>query len=369
MLLIYEKEAATNMIYSKWLCSLVSMAIVSVGDIRAGADEREAIWTTFQARQQAAETAEVVWNKQFTLAASSANRFRSLAAATQESGGDVVSPSHTDRFFLSGDRARYETWISSFGGEKDGEQVPSIDAYDGKRHQSLTRGTHGTIKDLDSFDGWLNVHLTALVLSLRPLRPEAFGPTPGKWAIDQRRSVVDGHECIVLVQRTSPRPDLSRIRRVMLDPERQYLPLRYEAETGGYLSLRVEMRYEQTHSPEWVPSSWTAAFYRGGDISEQSLNELKEVVLGLDLPDETFTVDYPPGAEVTRVGNSIPPGRLAPSTQHLVMSKSGSLVPRRQEVAQQTMSGWGKWPAILGAVGMALLGGALLLWRRRMTAG
>lgn len=326
----------------------------------AVAAEKDQIWQTFADRQAAAETASLSW-RQSTLASPSRNGL-SIEQASDSTKADS-SPvnkkqAHPVLLILAGDRVRYESSIRAFAGGRDGDLVPSVVAYDGKRNQSLTNEEFGGMKDMDAFDEWSNIALFGAVLNLRPLRPEFFGESPAKWTVEDSPSVIDGRRCVVLSHRR-PRGFVTHVH---LDPEKNYVPLRYASLRGDRPSARVDMHYERTEEPTWIPSSWTSTFYAGGRPSHVYRIEVQEVVLGLEVPDETFTIEYPPGAELTVVEGPI---HTPESEKRVVVAQTGELVPHRLAVAEATKdSGWGWWYLVLVALGVAVLGGALWLWRR-----
>ncbi|MGC1272099.1 MAG: hypothetical protein WBC44_00220 [Planctomycetaceae bacterium] len=321
---------------------------------QSDAADPTAIWEAFRHRQAAAETAKVVWSKQRMIPAARM-RARSQEVAPADIG-DLESPSHRSELILAGERVRYETSVSSFRGEDNGTLVPRISAYDGERIRSLTNGDFGGDEGVTAFDEWGNVHLIGPVFNLRPLHPEAFGPDPNAWLLEDRPAVVAGRPCLVIARRQQS----GILNRVYLDPARDYVPLRYESTVDGRLSVRADMRYERTEAPTWMPSSWTSTFYR----SSTSENELEEVTLGLKVPDETFMIAFPVGAEVVVADGKR--GSDDRVERRYVVAEKGELIPRREAVAEETSTATvsSRWPLILAAVGAAALGVALLLWRR-----
>ncbi len=339
----------------------------------ARGDERDAAWQAFQRRQEATATASVVWSERLTVPGAPVLQSR----PDGESDGaaeERVSEGHRSTLILSGDRVRYESMIASYASGDEGF-IPHVSAYDGTRQQYLATGAEvsGSIKEREVFDEWRNINLLGLFLALRPLREEFLGPTPEEWTVEGRPAIVDGRRCVVLAQRRGPLPQASspasRTKLIYLDPARDYVPLRYESMLGNTLSGRCDMRYERSEQPTWIPSSWASAFYRGGEPIDRSENEIESVSLGLEVSGDTFTIDFPEGAQVSFAGkrDEIPPGRLVAPVERLTV-RDGKMVPRRQALAEETAEGWRLWPLLIAA-GAAALGFAFLIWRRRTTGG
>lgn len=179
-----------------------------------------------------------------------------------------------------------------------------------------------------------------------------------RWRVEARPAVIDGTSCLVL--RSSPEPHY--LWRLYLDPARDYVPLRCVVESRGRTVTQVEMRYERTEPPLWFPSSWTSTYFYFGDTRsfERSENDLEAVTLGGPMPDETFTIDYPPGTDLTTEGI---PGLAT----RLIVAEDGEWVPLRRAAAEASADG-SRLPWLLAAAGAAVLGAALLLWRRAAAA-
>ncbi|MBA3313687.1 MAG: hypothetical protein H0T47_10425 [Planctomycetaceae bacterium] len=317
------------------------------------------IWEAFTARQEAADSAEVRWTTQKMQGAALIEQMKgnwSPEAASLQ--GDVPIPPAACRMVLWSALVRYESQEALLAQGKAQELRPSINAYDGRRLQTLqdsvVRGgqTTGFVKDAREFDEWRNIHLAGLMANLRPLR--IFGRTPAEWTLEARPEVIDGRSCVVIVQRETDK--LSR--RIYLDSERDFVPLRIQSEREDSVYARSDMRYERTEEPRWVPSSWTASFSQGGRLLTQTDNELTDVRLGLPVPKETFTVEYPKGALLTVVDGK--------GDRVMVVADDGEWVPYRQAAAEATANfGWPPWAMFLAGIGVAALAVALLQWRRQ----
>jgi hypothetical protein len=338
----------------------------------SGLDPRPAIWERLRSRQAAAETAEITWTERRLRVGAAALAEPKPPGPDDDPPEDFKFPDHTCRLVLSGDRVRYENLIpTSVATDGRGGITPlerrelalSIGAFDGTRQQSFTgptdgSGPNGRLVARERFDEWVNIHLLPQFLAVRPLRPEIYGPSPRGWQIENRAAVVDGVSCLVL--RSSEPP---YIRRLYLDPDRDYVPRRFVGELGGRPESQVDIRYDRADLPEGVPSSWTATYYFFGEMNsfERSENVLESVTLGEPIADETYTIDYPPGTDLTTQG-------LAGLSPRMIVAENGEWTPLRQAVANQTANGRSRWPLLLAATGAAALGVSLLLWRKRMAA-
>lgn len=348
------------------LLSISLFMLLSRGSGQAQTSPREpapllqTAWARFAERQAAADTADVTWQRESMRTGAAINSpagRRGPIRPGRPRPMDVVGPTTDSRLVLAGDRGRHEyEWAMNSGG---GATTRMTNVFDGKQQQIFNeKGTWGGVKEGKEFDEWGNVHLRALVLSLRPLREEAFGPSPDRWRVESRTAVVDGRSCLVLLDKAAA---AGRVGRVYLDPEREFVPLRWEREKGGRASSGVDMKYERTEPPVWVPSSWTATIYHYGDPTsfERSQNQLEEVALGHSVPDDTFTIRFPEGTDLTAVLPGLP--------DRLIVAEDGKWVPFRQAAAAQS-SGTIHWPWLIAATGTAALGVALLMWRRRAAA-
>lgn len=325
------------------------------------------VWKEFLSRQQAVETANVVWSMRFYLSVTARENMheRRPRFSTVVGQKPLDLPPTERRLLVSGTNAcRYENIGLLFTQEDDGLPYRSIICYgeDGtyqsfsERAGSVERHT-GRIDHRDAPPVWDALHIKPLILALRPLRPEAFGADPSTWDIRSEPAVVDGRACLVLRGYPPAFGSGGPVYELSLDRSRGYIPLRYVSRdrASGRIYSQVDMRYERTEEPTWMPSWWKVdTFFGDGTISEASENEKVQVTLGMTLPTDTFQINYPPGTLV-RDGRK--------GEQHFIIADDGRYVPRREAEARASSNG-ASWPWLIAAFGAAALGIGLLVWRR-----
>lgn len=336
----------------------------SAASSAAPATDSESIWKTLRARSDAAESVEVVWNRRMIRSGDQSAMNEAIEKALaggrplpdlRKSSGrpEVKGPSEDCKLVLAGGRARYEY--------SAGDEV-TTSAFDGKRQQSLYGADEhrgGGIRDLPDFDEWSNVHLFALFLGLRPLHAKILGDNPSEWKVQNQTESIGGRPCVVLTRSKLFSRDHRYVQRVYFDIASDFLPLRYDAESDGVPSSRVDILYSRTEDPRWVPSSWTATFFRDGKFWEKTENELRTVALGAPVSDDTFLVKYPDGMNVPVIDSS--------GKEKVMSVVSGELAPRRRVVAEETSGDVTWWPWAAGAASLLLAG--VLAWRLRAVRG
>ncbi len=341
------------------LCVIIALLLhlIFITSVAAAPAQTESIWPKFVERQGRSERADIIWIHRRLLTKNSSAIAELRSSGPVDLAMDRLFQEQQCRLVASGERLRVEDLtLASSGGQ--GHFLPTTVAFDGAMRRRLTdysrvnEDPSGGISDEWRALAWADVHLLALTFALRPLRPEAFGNQPSAWTIRPEVEMVEGVHCTVLERRLSKRTE-----RVCVDPNRSFVPLKL---VSG--SISVTMRYERNEEPEWIPSSWTATVYTGpnsGVLESQSENELVSAEIGKPINDELFQIQFPPKTRVLD-------GRGTGLPALFIADDAGNLIPQRREVAQRTADeGWGRWPLIFAAIGAAVLGGALLLRRRR----
>lgn len=117
--------------------------------------------------------------------------------------------------------------------------------------QSLTHaaGTvDGNLKDL--------FH-SPLQLVFRPLSPCGFGIVPKDCRIVAQASFANGVDC-VLVEESRGQDDQRLTRRFWVDPQRDFVVVRYIGQRGGVSKEQLDVQYERYEHQRWLPSRWSA---------------------------------------------------------------------------------------------------------------
>jgi hypothetical protein len=343
-----------------------AMLLGGIGRLPAAASDLTDAWRDFRRHQAAAETAKVEWDQTFWMSEQSVALFLSLQRADGASAPAKAAecPAYRCTLSLHGDRARFE----SAGCRPDGSREPCIDAFDGSRNRTFVDlkpgepSDFGTVKAMEVFDEWKMVHLIGLTLVLRPLRPELLGENPEKWTVESRAAPFRETSCL-LISATRHVETGESATFVYLDPKHEHRPLRHEGRLDGRITHRVDLFYDDDDddgNADWIPSSWESSGFMQGSLWEKSENAVKKAELGVAMPPETFTIDYPPGTQVAVAGEGMKP-------QDFVAGEDGRLIPRRQHLAAEAGSVWESW-WLDGLAALALCGAAVLWLRQRRSA-
>jgi hypothetical protein len=235
-------------------------------------DIPDALGQAWQRRQDAVATARFEW---------------------QSDRGDGSTP-FASSFLFDGRKCRYTT-------HHDGEYLSTFDGNRGMRWHAGRGGGGpvgtGAILSQPVFDDALNVHLKAITLCLRPLDPNFDGGAPlSDFEIVSRDDAVDGRSCMLLRQRA----DASKHNVVFLlyvDPERDFVVLRWATEVDGKLWAQLDIAYAQDAVIGWVPSGWNLFMPRGTN-PERYTCTVTDYALNEPLSDKLFVIDFPPGTYV-----------------------------------------------------------------------
>lgn len=130
-----------------------------------------------------------------------------------------------------------------------------------------------------------------LLLLYRPLDAALGDFRPPSLRVEDEMGTVAGRPCLILNDGED---------KVWVDPEREFIPLRYRMSQRGRLRQSIEIRYN--HSPEkgWTPSDWTNEVFTGLDILHESVVlRVSAAEVNTALADELFDPKIPTGSWVS----------------------------------------------------------------------
>lgn len=124
------------------------------------------------------------------------------------------------------------------------------------------------------------------------------GLDPAKLVMTDARGVVEGRPCVVLAY-----PEEHVERRLWVDVERDFLPLRLYTLSGGKTQISLEIAYREDARAGWAPSSWKlTALYPTGQtdwsetvtVSNFSINEpiADDLFQIPQFPEKTYVRDH-----------------------------------------------------------------------------
>lgn len=109
------------------------------------------------------------------------------------------------------------------------------------------------------------------------------------YAIDLKSSEVDGVPCVVLAS-------ASRGRKLWLDPQREFLPLRSTHEVNGVLRRQTDYSYVKDLDHGWVLAGWRIRKHEGQGRQEFSrIATVVDYEINPELGPAEFQIAFPPG--------------------------------------------------------------------------
>ncbi len=87
-----------------------------------------------------------------------------------------------------------------------------------------------------------------------------------------------------------------------IDPSQGYALVRYAwTDAEGRVSRQTDVNYQQDAEHGWVPSLWRIRGLDGdGNVTTTIIARVTQYKINPELPEETFTIDFPPGAIIDR---------------------------------------------------------------------
>ena len=204
----------------------------------------------------------------------------------------------------SGCQAKFETERDFWRANEDRfARGSTISAFDGSRHRSLAiegadsfpRGAVGGLSNDDGSAIVKNVWFLPLRLMYYPLH-EGFGVLdPDRLVLASDSDVVDGRDCLVVSQSDSK----GRVLKVWVDPNREYVPIKYSKVARGIARRHITIDYVKDSEANWVPSSWKVdELDLKGKIMESLAAEVVERQVNARFTVQDFQIEFPMGTYV-----------------------------------------------------------------------
>jgi hypothetical protein len=149
--------------------------------------------------------------------------------------------------------AKGTSWLDGFPAHRsayDGRDSRIWTKGDDKRSSSvLTQPTpYAFLRDY--------VHMLPVILAMQPLSP-VLDFSVKDCVILPDRKLVDGVSCIGLKDMRNA--IITRI--YWLDPDRDFIVLRYESQVGGKPSIIQDVNFSQDKAIGWIPDKWTMKYW------------------------------------------------------------------------------------------------------------
>ncbi len=234
---------------------------------------------------------------------------------TLHTRGSMTQPSHGDRTVPEQDTTIESTNELVWDGHRmsyrhEGETL----ALDGSKfvpwtHRSVTGGWTGsrTLYNGESLihpmgvvvppvalENREGIELIPLLLWARPLDARGCAIEIAKCRLLPRPQEVDGRSLVVLEQ---TRPTGTSVHRWFVDPERDFVVVRHEGDTGGKTKFRVDLDYGQDSDGAWIPSGWRTLWFDGrGELSTEHTATVTKCDVGIAVEADQFDLEFPRGA-------------------------------------------------------------------------
>ena len=185
-----------------------------------------------------------------------------------------------------------KTWSA-----KEKSYIPQavVDIFDGKvRKLFFKEGPVGFpnvhIQEGNASELVGDVRILPLMIIYRPLESDMGEFDSASLKLTNNTGIADGRECLILQSGEST---------VWVDAERVFLPTRYYRIRRGKLLQSIEIQYAADAANGWVPAGWTnALFDLSGQLSNSTTVAVTEHHINIQIPDDTFDLDYPSGTWV-----------------------------------------------------------------------
>src|SRR5262249_30656320 len=132
----------------------------------------------------------------------------------------------------------------------------------------------------NNFDRPRYPQMMPLLMVYRSLDSDIGVFDAGKLKLTQDKGLVDNRTCIIL------RHDEDI---VWVDPERDFIPMRYRVMERGITSRSLDIKYTADPQSGWVPTSWyDVRLGTKGEIEESVNMNITEYKIGDPIPDDRF---------------------------------------------------------------------------------
>lgn len=248
------------------------------------------IRTAWQVREDAVKTAEFEWTVLMRRQVDSlGDAGLPTAAASPE---ELANAEQIMSLRLDGEMLEFNSETVS---DDAGRLISTHRAvYDRELSLSLSnhRGSNstGVISAKPHEFGKRNAQIGPLLLVYRPLSETMSGISLRRCRIVSRSRPLGEADCVVIEQRDG---NYSRI--LWLDPDRGYLPLRYQTQIGGRDSISKEFEYTSDSDGGWVPSRWTLTYLtEHGELGQSATMAMVRHTINEPIAVERFQLTFPP---------------------------------------------------------------------------
>jgi hypothetical protein len=332
----------------------------------------------WRARQNATRTLRVRWTEQITYAKG--------AIPNPLNPKDPVPPQTTtveshNELALSGDKLRFATdgpqWNHEHGDFFPQKYLSTFDGQVSKSYYApgMSHGS-GFIKKEKRDENANSFYLLPLLITFRGVHASTGDFNPKDYVLTDKRGVVGGRTCVLFEEAPAVREQRRRNSRSdasaswWLDPERDFVVLRYVETEGPRPVLQFTCSYRPLPEGGWVPTGWsTVALAEDGSVRQASQCTVTHLVTNVRLDAGEFVIDFPPDTQVSdlrsgaeylvRPGGQprlITPAEAGATYDQLLQTESGmALRPPR--------SAWWRWLARANLAVLACLA-ASFAWRR-----
>jgi hypothetical protein len=150
-----------------------------------------------------------------------------------------------------------------------------------------------------------NLRVLPILLCYRPLDVEmGLESDVTKFSLSPQKAKIGQRDCLIL-RETLPLGRTSRQRWLWIDPERDFVPLRFISTVEDQIRIQMDISYTRDESHGWVPSQWKYVGYvatmggaQHGRVCEQGSAHLTRYEINTAIPIAEFRFEFPPGTLV-----------------------------------------------------------------------
>jgi hypothetical protein len=157
----------------------------------------------------------------------------------------------------------------------------------------------GIISDRVDCEDADSIELKPLMLACRgPKGLQGWNTIP--WVLTDAQAKLDGRKVLVIQVN-----DRTRARKVWIDAERDFLPLRYSLADSRAGASNIDMKIEYIRSAdEWTPNNWTMRTSKNGELCQSIDATVTKCEINEAIPLENFQIDFPRGTVVIDMRNN-----------------------------------------------------------------
>jgi hypothetical protein len=258
----------------------------------------EAVESAWKERQEKVRTARFTWTEENTFPKGTIPGRGGPGRGMQAEPPDDVVKQYLHSFVLDGKKLRItlegELWLTGKSEFQSRRQIISFDGKSTKIYEGEAKGAfpHGSNYSDGAIKDFITPTSYSIVLWCRA-RDNAISPLDiSEFKLSESTVSIGDKQCILL-----EKPTKGRLKETCaVDPQRDFIVLRYSIDVGGKPTAQLEVDYVQDASCGWVPNKWTYVVLsdRTGHVRESSRATVTEYKIDEPVSADETEFAFPP---------------------------------------------------------------------------